>query len=155
MRVLVTGGAGFIGSITVERLIAAGEEVIVVDNLSQGHRDAVHPRAEFVLGDLADAPLIDHVLATYEPHAIMHFASRTLVGESMEKPFMYLGENVTNGLNLFQAAVNNHVNKIIVSSTANLFDSVAEMPITENSTIQPGSPYGESKFFFGAYASLA
>lgn len=147
MRVLVTGGAGFIGSITVERLIAAGEQVIVFDNLSQGHRDAVHPSADFVLGDLADATLVGETLAAYQPDAIMHFASRTLVGESMEKPFMYLGENVTNALNLFQAAVNHQINKIIVSSTANLFDQVAEMPITETSPIHPGSPYGESKYF--------
>lgn len=146
IRVLVTGGAGFIGSIAVERLIAAGEQVVVVDNLCQGHRDAVHPRAEFVLGDLADAPFVDRLIAEVKPDAIMHFASRTLVGESMEKPFMYLGENVTNGLNLFQAAVNHQVNKIIISSTANLFDNVAEMPITESSPIQPGSPYGESKY---------
>src|SRR5829696_7477214 len=104
MRVLVTGGAGFIGSIAVERLIGAGEQVVVFDNLSQGHREAVHPRAEFVEGDLANAKLIDSLLATVKPDAIMHFASRTLVGESMEKPFMYLGENVTNALNLFQAA---------------------------------------------------
>ena len=147
MRILVTGGAGFIGSITVERLIAAGEQVIVFDNLSQGHRDAVHPSADFVLGNLDDATLVGETLATYQPDAIMHFASRTLVGESMEKPFMYLGENVTNALNLFQAAANHRINKIIVSSTANLFDNVAEMPITETSPIQPGSPYGESKYF--------
>jgi UDP-glucose 4-epimerase len=146
MRVFVTGGAGFIGSITVERLIAAGKEVVVFDNLSQGHRDAVHPDACFVKGDLADAALVDHALAEYRPDAIMHFASRTLVGESMARPFLYLGENITNGLNLFQAAVARNVKKIIISSTANLFDQVTEMPITETSPIQPGSPYGESKY---------
>lgn len=146
MRVFVTGGAGFIGSIAVERLIAAGEEVVVFDNLSQGHREAVHPKAHFVLGDLADAARVDEALKEYRPDAIMHFASRTLVGESMQKPFLYLGENIVNGLNLFQAAVNNDIKKIIVSSTANLFDNVAEMPIAETSPIQPGSPYGESKY---------
>jgi UDP-glucose 4-epimerase len=146
MRVFVTGGAGFIGSITVERLVAAGDEVIVFDNLSQGHRAAVHPDAQFILGDLADQGLIRRALAESKPEAILHFASRTLVGESMQKPFLYLGENVRNGLNLFEAAVENQVNKIIVSSTANLFDNVAEMPITEGAPIQPGSPYGESKY---------
>jgi UDP-glucose 4-epimerase len=146
MKVLVTGGAGFIGSIAVERLIGAGEQVVVLDNLSQGHREAVHPRAEFVLGDLADATLVDDLLADVKPDAIMHFASNTLVGESMQKPFLYLGENVTNALNLFQAAVNHGVLKVIVSSTANLFDNVAEMPISETAPIQPGSPYGESKY---------
>ena len=146
MRVLVTGGAGFIGSIAVERLIAAGEEVIVFDNLSQGHLDAVHPSAHFILGDLADATLVDQTLAEHKPDAIMHFASHTLVGESMEKPFLYLGENVTNGLNLFQSAAKNQVKKIIISSTANLFDNIAEMPITEATPIHPGSPYGESKY---------
>jgi UDP-glucose 4-epimerase len=146
MRVLVTGGAGFIGSITVERLIASGEEVIVLDDLSQGHRAAVHSTAHFVEGTLADAALVDSVLAEYKPDAIMHFASRTLVGESMEQPFLYIGENITNGLNLFQAAVKHSIKQIIVSSTANLFDAVVEMPITESAPIQPGSPYGESKY---------
>ncbi len=147
MKVLVTGGAGYIGSITVEQLVDAGEEVIVVDNLYQGHAAAVHPDARFIEGDLADRDLIDRVMAEHRPDAIMHFASHTLVGESMENPWRYLGENVTNGLNLLQSAVDHGVMKFILSSTANLFDDPERMPIDENERIVPGSPYGESKYF--------
>jgi dTDP-D-glucose 4,6-dehydratase len=100
MTVLVTGGAGYIGSAVVEQLIANGESVVVFDNLSQGHRAAVHPDAVFVKGELANRAEIDAVLTQHRPDAVMHFASRTLVGESMEKPLLYLGDNVTTGLNL-------------------------------------------------------
>jgi UDP-glucose 4-epimerase len=146
MCVLVTGGAGYIGSIAVEQLIEAGEEVVVYDNLSQGHRAAVHPAATFVCGDLADKNAVDAVMAAHRPDAIMHFASRTLVGESMQAPFLYLGENVTNGLNLLQSAVAHGVRRFILSSTANLFDAPARIPIAEDEAIVPGSPYGESKY---------
>jgi UDP-glucose 4-epimerase len=145
VKILVTGGAGYIGSIVVEQLIQAGEPVVVFDNLSQGHRAAVHPDAIFVEGDLADRVAVDALLKEHQPDAIMHFASHTLVGESMESPFRYLGENVTNGLNLLQAAVQHGVRRFILSSTANLFDAPERMPIDERERIVPGSPYGESK----------
>lgn len=151
MKVLVTGGAGYIGSITVEQLIEAGEEVIVFDNLYQGHRDAVHPDAVFVHGDLADKQAIDTVMAEHRPDGIMHFASHTLVGESMEKPFLYLRDNVVNGLNLLESAVEHGVGRFILSSTANLFDDPEQMPIDENERIVPGSPYGESKYIIERY----
>ena len=141
----MTGGAGYIGSVVVEELIAAGDEVVVFDNLSQGHRAAVHPAATFVQGDLADRAAIDAAFAATQPEAIMHFASRTLVGESMQQPFLYLGENVVNGINLFQSAIDHGIRKVILSSTANLFDKPAKMPIAEDERIVPGSPYGESK----------
>jgi len=146
MKILVTGGAGYIGSIVVEQLVKAGESVVVLDNLYQGHRRAVHPAAAFVEGDLANRPMIDALLREHRPEAIMHFASHTLVGESMETPFRYLGENITNGLNLLQSAVEHDVRRFIVSSTANLFDDPERMPIDETERIIPGSPYGESKF---------
>jgi UDP-glucose 4-epimerase len=146
MSVLVTGGAGYIGSVVVEQLIADGEQVVVFDNLHQGHREAVHPRATFVQGDLAQRSAIDDVLARHKPHTVMHFASHTLVGESMQQPFRYLGENITNGLNLLQSMVQHGVKKIILSSTANLFDAPRKMPIDEAEQLVPGSPYGESKF---------
>lgn len=145
MKILVTGGAGYIGSIVVEQLIEAGESVVVFDNLYQGHRAAVHPDAIFVEGDLADQITVDALFSEHQPEAIMHFASHTLVGESMESPFRYLGENVTNGLNLLQAAVQYGVRRFILSSTANLFDDPERMPIDERERIVPGSPYGESK----------
>jgi UDP-glucose 4-epimerase len=146
MKILVTGGAGYIGSIVTEQLVKDGESVVVFDNLYQGHREAVHPDAVFVEGDLADVAAVDRVFEEHRPQAIMHFASHTLVGESMEKPFLYLGENVTNGLNLLQSAVKHGVRRFILSSTANLFDDPERMPIDETERIVPGSPYGESKF---------
>jgi UDP-glucose 4-epimerase len=146
MNILVTGGAGYIGSVVVEQLIAAGESVVVFDNLSQGHRAAVHPSAAFVEGDLANRVAIDTALSRHRPDAVMHFASRTLVGESMQKPFLYLGDNVTSGLNLLQSIVEHGVKRIILSSTANLFDQPERMPIDESERIVAGSPYGESKF---------
>jgi UDP-glucose 4-epimerase len=146
MKILVTGGAGYIGSVVVEQLIAANESVVVFDNLSQGHRAAVHPEAAFVQGDLADRTAIDAALSQHRPDAVMHFASKTLVGESMQKPFLYLGDNVITGLNLFQSIVEHGVKRVILSSTANLFDQPERMPIDESERIVPGSPYGESKF---------
>jgi UDP-glucose 4-epimerase len=146
MKILVTGGAGYIGSAVVEQLIAQGESVVVFDNLSQGHRAAVHPEAVLVEGDLANRGAIDAVLSQHRPEAVMHFASKTLVGESMQDPFLYVGDNVTNGLNLFKSMVEHGVKRIILSSTANLFDQPERMPIDESERIIPGSPYGESKF---------
>jgi len=146
MRVLVTGGAGYIGSVVVEELIRQGDHVTVFDNLSQGHRAAVHPQAEFVLGDLADAKALEMLFGERDFEAVMHFASFTLVGESMQHPFKYVGDNVTNGLNLLRSMVEYGVRRFILSSTANLFDQPERMPITEEERIVPGSPYGESKF---------
>lgn len=146
MNVLVTGGAGYIGSVVVEDLIRQGDQVTVYDNLFQGHRAAVHPQAEFVLGDLADREILSDLFARGNFEAVMHFASYTLVGESMKQPFKYVGDNVTNGLNLLQSMVDHDVHRFILSSTANLFDRPERLPIDETERIVPGSPYGESKF---------
>jgi UDP-glucose 4-epimerase len=146
MNILVTGGAGYIGSVVVEELIRQGERVVVYDNLSQGHRAAVHSQAKLVVGELADRQLLDDVLAAHSIEAIMHFASYTLVGESSRYPFKYIGDNVVNGLALLRAAVDHGVRRFILSSTANLFDRPARIPIDESEMIVPGSPYGESKF---------
>jgi UDP-glucose 4-epimerase len=146
MRILVTGGAGYIGSTVARQLIEAGHEVFVVDNLSEGNRAAVPDDATFIRGDLKNQSLIDQVLADHRPGAIMHFASHTLVGESMEEPFLYLDENVRCGVNLMRSAVEHDVDRFILSSTANLFGTPERIPIDEGVTIDPGSPYGESKF---------
>ncbi|MEJ2750754.1 MAG: UDP-glucose 4-epimerase GalE [Anaerolineae bacterium] len=151
MKILVTGGAGYIGSITVERLIKDGAEVVVFDNLYQGHKDAVHPDAVFVQGDLADKAAIEAAISQHKPDGIMHFASYTLVGESVEKPFMYLRDNIVNGLNLMESAVTHGVKGFILSSTANLFDDPEQIPIAETERIVPGSPYGESKHLLERY----
>ena len=146
MKILVTGGAGYIGSIVVEQLVLAGEEVVVFDNLYQGHRAAVHPAAAFVQGDLHDRAAIDAAVGEHRPDAIMHFASYTLVGESMQEPMKYVGDNVLCGIHLLDAAVKHGVGRFILSSTANLFDDPERMPIAEDERIVPGSPYGESKY---------
>ena len=146
MSILVTGGAGYIGSVVVEQLAEQGESVVVLDNLYQGHREAVHPRATFVEADLSNRAAIDEVLAKHKPQTVMHFAAHSLVGESMKHPFQYLGSNVTNGLNLLSSMVEHGVSRFILSSTANLFDAPRRIPIDEDEQIVPGSPYGESKF---------
>lgn len=146
MKVFVTGGAGYIGSTVVAELIAAGDSVIVFDNLYQGHRAAVHPDAVFIQGDLADRAAVAAALAEHRPDGIMHFASYTLVGESVTHPFLYLGDNVRNALNLLESAVQYGVGRFILSSTANLFDDPEEIPIKATERIVPGSPYGESKY---------
>jgi UDP-glucose 4-epimerase len=148
VKILVTGGAGYIGSITTAELIAAGHEALVFDNLYQGHAEAVHPEATFVQGDLGDRAAIARLFAEHRNiDGIMHFASYTLVGESMEKPLLYLRDNLVNAANLLEVAVEHGVGRFILSSTANLFDAPEKMPIAENERIIPGSPYGESKFF--------
>jgi UDP-glucose 4-epimerase len=146
MKVLVTGGAGYIGSVVVEELIREGDQVTVLDNLYQGHRAAVHPQAEFVLGDLADAGTVGDLFAQRRFDAVMHFASNTLVGESVQIPLKYLGDNVVNGLTLLRTMIEHGVHRFILSSTANLFDQPEKVPITEEERLIPGSPYGESKF---------
>ncbi len=151
MKVFVTGGAGYIGSVAVEQLVLAGHEVMVFDNLSLGHRSAVHPDAELVVGDLADVESIRSAMGAFKPEAIMHFAAKSLVGESMENPFIYLGDNVSNALNLLKCVVEFEVPRFILSSTANLFDDPERMPIAEDERIVPGSPYGESKYIIERY----
>jgi UDP-glucose 4-epimerase len=129
MHILVTGGAGYIGSVVVEELIRQGHKVTVFDNLSQGHRAAVHPQAEFCRGDLADRQAVDDLFARGGFEAVM-----------------YVGDNVVNGLNLLRAMIDHGVYRFILSSTANLFSEPAHIPIAETERIVPGSPYGESKF---------
>lgn len=148
MKILVTGGAGYIGSITAAELIAAGHDVVVFDNLYQGHREAVHEDAAFVQGDLRDT---DAVARLFDQHkgidGIMHFASFTLVGESMQQPLKYLRDNTVAGANLLEQAAKHDVGRFILSSTANLFDEPEQMPIEPDNKIVPGSPYGESKYW--------
>jgi len=145
MNILVTGGAGYIGSIVTDGLVRQGDRVIVLDDLSYGHRSAVHPEAHFVQATLADRAAVRALFETHDIDAVMHFASRTLVGESMSQPFLYLADNVVNGLNLLQEAVAHGVRRFILSSTANLFGGPQSIPIDEGQPIAPGSPYGESK----------
>lgn len=146
MKILVTGGAGYIGSHVVDMLIDRGYEVVVYDNLYTGHVEAVHPKATFVQGDLLDAARVNQVFADHKFDGIMHFASHTLVGESMEKPWLYLRDNAVAASHLLEAAAEQGVKRFILSSTANLFDDPAHIPIVAEERIVPGSPYGESKY---------
>jgi UDP-glucose 4-epimerase len=146
-RFLVTGGAGFVGSHVVAKLLASGADVVVFDNLRQGHREAVLQGATLVIGDLADDAALNAVLARGPWDGVLHFAAMSLVGESMLKPYTYLLENGVNGIKLIDACVRHGVKRFVLSSTANLFGQPDEGPIPEDAPIIPGSPYGESKYF--------
>jgi UDP-glucose 4-epimerase len=142
---LVTGGAGYVGSHAVVELLARGHKVVVFDNLYQGHREAVPAEANFVPGDLCDRGAIAAVFKAHKIGAIMHFAAHSLVGESMTKPFRYVGENVVNALNLIEAAVENKVRKFVMSSSCAIFGTPERVPIDEDVATAPVNPYGEGK----------
>jgi UDP-glucose 4-epimerase len=148
MKVLVTGGAGYIGSVCVEQLLDAGHGVTVFDNLSEGHRSAVDPRARFVQGDLADPEDIHVALDASGAEAVLHFAASALVGESMTQPGKYFRNNVASGLNLLQACVEEGVLKFVFSSTCATYGVPETMPMTEDLPQRPINPYGESKLMF-------
>ena len=145
MRVLVVGGAGYIGSHMVKMLLGAGHEVITLDNLSSGHRDAVLG-GTFVEGDLADTQGLHQVFEQYQPEAVMHFASYIQVGESVRKPDIYYRNNVTNTLNLLDVMLKFEVKKFIFSSTAAVFGEPDYVPIDEAHPNRPLNPYGRSKW---------
>ncbi len=145
--VLVTGGAGYIGSTVAADLLERGYRVVVFDNLSLGNRDAVPADAIFVQGDLANRNEILACCEKYTPWGVLHFASRTAVGESMELPWNYLRSNYVEGANLIDAANAVGVRRFLLSSTANLYDNPQTIPITEDEPVNPGSPYGEAKHF--------
>ena len=158
MKVLVTGGAGYIGSVCVEELLAAGHEVVVWDNLSEGHRAAVHPRAVFLQGDLLERDLLMRVVAEHRPEAVIHFAGKALVPESMRDPSTYYRVNVSGGVNLLDAMVAAGCQKIIFSSTCATYGLPERVPIDEATPQKPINPYGQSKLMFeqilGWYAQI-
>lgn len=145
MKLLVTGGAGYVGSHVVWALHDRGDEVVVYDNLRQGHREALPPGVRLVEADLADDAALDATLAEGGWNGVLHFASLSLVGESMQRPFYYMTENAGLGIRLIDACVRHKVDRFILSSTAALFGNPESTPITETTRIDPGSPYGESK----------
>jgi UDP-glucose 4-epimerase len=148
MKILVTGGAGYIGSVTVEQLLNRRHEVVVFDNLTEGHRSAIDPRARFLRGDLADARTIDMAIAASKPDAVMHFAANALVGESMQNPSKYFRNNVSGGIHLVDAMVEHGVKHIVFSSTCATFGQPDRVPIDETVPQNPINPYGESKLMF-------
>ena len=146
MKVLVTGGAGYIGSHVVHMLIERGYQVVVFDNLSTGHRGAVHSDAALIVGDLRDRETLADAFDAHAFDGIMHFASQILVGESMQQPFMYLRDNLYTVINVLEQASQRGVKRFILSSTANLFDQPQRIPIGEDEALNPGSIYGETKY---------
>jgi UDP-glucose 4-epimerase len=148
MHIFVTGGAGYIGSICVEQLLDAGHRVTVFDNLTEGHRRAVDPRATLITGDLQQRCDIEDAMEKSRPDAVMHFAANALVGESMTNPSKYFRNNVAAGVNLLDAMVAVGVKRFVFSSTCATFGVPERVPIDESLPQNPINPYGESKLMF-------
>jgi len=148
MKILVVGGAGYIGSVCAELLLDEGHTVCIFDNLSEGHRAAIDSRAEFIEGDLGTIDQIQSTLTAFRPEAVMHFAASALVAESMEKPSKYFRNNIGNGLNLLDAMVATGASQLVFSSTCAIFGPPERVPIDETLPHHPINPYGESKLAF-------
>jgi len=148
MKILVVGGAGYIGSICTEVLLNERHEVAVFDNLTEGHRAALDRRARFIEGDLGDRDFIAATMREAAPDAVMHFAASALVGESMENPSKYFRNNIGNGVNLLDAMVEADITRLVFSSTCATFGPPERVPIDETLPQSPINPYGESKLAF-------
>jgi UDP-glucose 4-epimerase len=148
MRVLVTGGAGYIGSVVVELLADRGHGVVVYDNLIKGQVSAVDPRAHFVEGDIADLALLEETLRGHNVDAVMHFAAHSLVGESMQDPGKYFSNNVSASITLVDAMLRAGVKSLVFSSSAATYGMPRSVPIKESDPTDPINPYGESKLAF-------
>jgi len=145
LKVLITGGAGYIGATAVRLLTKHGHAVTALDNLSQGHREAVPPQARLVIADLADRETLSTVFKESKFDAVMHFAASAVVGESMKNPGKYFRNNVTNSLNLLECCAANKVSRFVLSSTAAIFGDPQAPLIEESAPKVPLNPYGESK----------
>lgn len=145
MKILVTGGAGYIGSHSVYELIKAKHEVVVLDNLSTGNKEAIHPEAKFVFGDQRDEALLEKVFTENKFDAVMHFSAKLIVPESVEQPIEYFENNV-HGVAVLLAAMKKHnVKNIVFSSTAAVYGEPKRVPIMEDDSKEPINPYGQSK----------
>src|SRR5436190_15127973 len=144
MRILVTGGAGYIGSHTVKLLLGRGHDVWVYDSLVYGHREAV-PADRLIVGDLRDADVLDHALLIHRIEAVVHFAAFCYVGESVTDPAKYYQNNVGNSLILFERMRRHGVNRIVFSSTCATYGTPDKVPITEDNPQRPINPYGNTK----------
>jgi UDP-glucose 4-epimerase len=145
VAILVTGGAGYIGSVTVERLQEANEEVVVLDDLARGHRAALDAGVPFYQGRVGDHGLIDRISRQHKVDSCIHFAALAYVGESVEKPAAYFENNVEQGIILVRALMGAGVRHFVFSSTCATYGEPEELPIRENATQRPTNPYGWSK----------
>lgn len=145
MTILVLGGAGYIGSHTVYELIDNGEDVVIIDNLLTGHKEAIHTKARFYKGDIRDREFLDDVLKKEKIDAVIHFAACSLVGESMEKPLKYYDNNLCGTKILLDSMVANGIDKIVFSSTAATYGEPEKVPILETDRTEPTNTYGETK----------
>jgi UDP-glucose 4-epimerase len=145
MRVLVTGGAGYIGSVVVSQLVDAGHQVVVYDNLSKGHAESVPAKAELVVGDVGDRAALDAVFAEHRPEAVLHFAAWIEAGESMREPAKFFRNNTANALTLLETVLAHDVRRFVFSSTAALYGEPESTPIREGDKLLPTNAYGESK----------
>jgi UDP-glucose 4-epimerase len=148
MRVLVTGGAGYIGSVVVEELLNDQHEVVVYDNLAKGHRDSVPSNAKFVQADLLERDRLTAALHDNQIEAVVHMAADSLVGESVQKPEEYYRSNVLAGLSLLDAMRDAEVKRLVFSSTAAVYGEPEKQPIEETDPTNPTNPYGETKLAF-------
>lgn len=148
MRILVTGGAGYIGSILTEELLRDGHQVVVYDNLLKGHRAGVPEEAIFVQGDLRENKKLIDLFRTHKTEAVIHMAALSLVGESVMAPRDYYENNMTAGLSLLNAMCDTGVLKIVFSSTAAVYGEPKKQPIEEDDSTNPTNPYGETKLAF-------
>jgi len=145
MAVLVTGGAGYIGSVTVEHLGSHGQDVVVLDNLSRGHRDAVDPAIPFYQGDVGDVALVARIAREHQLESCIHFAAFAYVGESVLQPRLYFENNLAQGVALFGALLEAGVRRIVFSSSCATYGEPESIPIKEDARQWPTSPYGWSK----------
>ncbi|HYO67220.1 MAG TPA: UDP-glucose 4-epimerase GalE [Archangium sp.] len=148
MRVMVTGGAGYIGSVVTEELLRGGDQALVYDSLYKGHREAVVEGATFVKGDLLDTALLRETLVQHKIEAVVHMAADSLVGESVKVPAKYYRNNVLGGLSLLDAMREADVKYLVFSSTAAVYGEPAKQPIEESDPTEPTNPYGETKLAF-------
>ena len=148
MNILVTGGAGYIGSVVVEETLRAGHKTIVYDNLVKGHREMIAPDALFVEGDLLDRPLLEKTFVENDIEAVIHMAAYSLVGESVIDPAKYYMNNVVAGISLLDAMRDGGVSKIVFSSTAAVYGEPEKQPIEEADRTAPTNPYGDTKLAF-------